>query len=220
MIENATGLIVRTRPLTETSLIVQWLTAEQGRIATVAKGARRPKSAFQGKLDLFYLAELSFSRSRHSELHNLREVRVIETFSFLRKGIEGLRRACYCATLVEQTTESDTPLPGVLPLMQEYLMALAQGASNVHLLLAFELRLLNQLGMGPNLDDCRLLPADRELAHQLATGGLLALSKLQPDPESVRAVKRFLHGFLIYHLGRLPRGREAALATDPARCLG
>ena len=74
MIESATGIILRTRPLTETSLIVNWLTAEHGRISTVAKGARRPKSAFAGKLDLCYEAEFTFTRSRRSELHALREV--------------------------------------------------------------------------------------------------------------------------------------------------
>ncbi len=44
MDERATGLIVRTRPLTETSLIVHWLTSDLGRNATVAKGVRRQKS--------------------------------------------------------------------------------------------------------------------------------------------------------------------------------
>ena len=34
-------MILRTRPLTETSLIVHWLTRDFGRISTVAKGARR-----------------------------------------------------------------------------------------------------------------------------------------------------------------------------------
>jgi len=62
MSENTIGLILRTRPLTDTSLIVHWLTPEFGRLATVAKGARRPKSPFAGKLDLFYLADLSFQR--------------------------------------------------------------------------------------------------------------------------------------------------------------
>ena len=50
MDERAHGVILRIRPLTESSLIVQWLTPESGRLATVAKGARRPKSAFLGKL--------------------------------------------------------------------------------------------------------------------------------------------------------------------------
>ena len=72
MIETATGLILRTRPLTETSLIIHWLTPTFGRLATVAKGARRPKSPFLGRLDLFYEADFSFSRSRRSDLHILR----------------------------------------------------------------------------------------------------------------------------------------------------
>ena len=72
MIETATGLILRTRPLTETSLIVNWLTPDAGRIATVAKGARRTKSPFLGGLDLFYLADFSFSRSRRSPVSRAR----------------------------------------------------------------------------------------------------------------------------------------------------
>ena len=42
MIESASGIILRTRPLTETSLIVHWLTAEAGRVATVAKARGGP----------------------------------------------------------------------------------------------------------------------------------------------------------------------------------
>ena len=41
MDERTSGIILRTRPLTETSLIVQWITPDLGRVATVAKGARR-----------------------------------------------------------------------------------------------------------------------------------------------------------------------------------
>ena len=67
MDERATGIILRTRLLTDTSLIVHWLTPDLGRLATVAKGARRPKSPFRGKLDLFYEADFSFARSRRSE---------------------------------------------------------------------------------------------------------------------------------------------------------
>src|SRR6185312_16938283 len=73
MDERATGIILRTRLLTDTSLIVHWLTPDCGRIATAAKGARRPKSPFRGKLDLFFEADFSFARSRRSELHILRE---------------------------------------------------------------------------------------------------------------------------------------------------
>ena len=118
MIESATGLILRTRPLTETSLIVNWLTPDFGRISTVAKGARRPKSPFLGKLDLFYLADFSFQRSRRSELHTLREVSLRETHAALRQEIRYLQQAAHCAALIEQTTETETPLPAVYELLR------------------------------------------------------------------------------------------------------
>src|SRR5207247_9951896 len=99
--ERATGLILRTRPLTETSLIVHWLTSDLGRLATVARGARRPKSPFRGKLDLFYLADISFSRSLRSELHNLREVSLREAHSILRQDLGYLQQSSSAASLLE-----------------------------------------------------------------------------------------------------------------------
>src|SRR5436190_11721104 len=108
MEERTHGLILRTHPLTETSTIVNWLTPDLGRVSTVAKGARRPKSPFRGKLDLFYFAEFSFGRSAKSELHNLREVVLRETHSALRENLGWLQQASYCAALIEQTTETET----------------------------------------------------------------------------------------------------------------
>src|SRR3954462_11702924 len=101
-VENTSGLVLRTRRLTETSLIVQWLTPELGRIATVAKGALRPQSPFRGKLDLFYEADLSFVRSRRSELHTLREVSIRDTRKTIRQSFALLQQASYFAALVEQ----------------------------------------------------------------------------------------------------------------------
>src|SRR5689334_17295454 len=125
MTERTTGIILRTRPLTETSLIVQWLTADFGRLSTVAKGARRPKSPFRGKLDLFYLAEFSFVRSRRSDLHTLSEVGLLTTNSALRQDLARLRQAAYCAALIEQTTEVESPLPIVFNLVNDLLGWLA-----------------------------------------------------------------------------------------------
>src|SRR6266403_1912558 len=107
MIETTTGLITRTRPLTETSLIVHWLTPDLGRVATVAKGARRPKSPFVGKLDLFYAADFSFTRSRTSELHNLREVKLQGTHGAIREDISKLQQAAYAAAYVAPATETE-----------------------------------------------------------------------------------------------------------------
>jgi DNA repair protein RecO (recombination protein O) len=160
MIESATGLILRTRPLTETSLIVHWLTPDFGRIATVAKGARRPKSPFLGKLDLFYEADFSFSRSRRSDLHNLREVSLREMHGAIREDILKLRQAAYAAAFIEQATETETPLPAVLNCCADFSIAFAKKA-RPQLVFAFELKLLRELGLNPESGETDLTPGKK-----------------------------------------------------------
>lgn len=209
--ESAAGLILRTRPFTETSLIVHWLTPDLGRIATVAKGARRPKSPFHGKLDLFYAAEFSFARSKRSELHTLREVVVRDTHERLRHELGWIQQAAYAAALIEQTTETETPLPEIFALFAGLLAFLPQQPPKPRAVFAFELKLLRELGLEPDPSDTRLSPPTQELVTALVDSDWLELPKLQPSAAQARELQQFLHGFLIYHLDRLPKGRHAAL---------
>jgi len=211
MDEKSSGLILRTRPLTETSLIVHWLTPDLGRIATVAKGARRPKSPFRGKLDLFHLADLSFARSRRSELHTLREVSLRDTHRALRENLHLLQQAAYCAQLIEQTTETETPLAGIFQLMLGLLAFLLQHPSSPLPVFAFEMKLLVVTGLQPDPARTDLGPGTREILHQLAFADWTLLAHLRLSSAQVVELRQFLHGFLICHLGRLPAGRATAL---------
>jgi len=207
MSETGTGLILRTRPLTETSLIVHWLTADFGRIATVAKGARRPKSAFAGKLDLFYLADLSFQRSRRSELHQLREVSLRQTFAPIRREMEYLQQASYCAALIEQATEMDTPIPVVFSLMRGFLENLPKHLPQSQTLFAFEIKLLSELGLQPDFENEKLGPDLKQIMRILLISDWDRLSRLKLNQTQIAALRRFLHGFLTFHLGRVPSTR-------------
>jgi DNA repair protein RecO (recombination protein O) len=214
MIETATGLILRTRPLTETSLIVHWLTPDFGRIATVAKGARRPKSLFHGKLDLFYEADISFSRSRHSDLHILREAVLRETHGAIREDIGKLRQAACAAAFIEQVTETETPLPAVFELMRGFLDCLCQQKPSAQLVFAFELKLLRELGLNPDLQKSNLTAGAKQIVRAFLKNGWRTCLQLKLAGAQTDELRRFLHGFLIFHLGRLPKGRAAALADD------
>lgn len=207
MIESATGIILRTRPLTETSLIVNWLTAAQGRISTVAKGARRPKSPFTGKLDLFYEAEFSFTRSKRSELHALRELSLKETHAPLRQELGWLQQASYVTALIEQTTERETPLPGVHALLKGLLNHLPKHPPQPRTIYAFELKLLEELGLHPETEDTKLTPATAELLTALTQCDWSELANLSATAAQAKELRQFLHGFLIYHLGKIPKGR-------------
>jgi DNA repair protein RecO (recombination protein O) len=215
MIETAAGLVLRTRLLTETSLIVQWLTPTFGRVATVAKGARRPKSPFRGKLDLFYLADLSFSRSPRSELHTLREVSLRETHSRLRQDLALLRQASYCVALIERATETETPLPQVFDLMLGLLRHLSSHPPQPQTVFSFELKLLADLGLKPDLAKSQLNPGARQLVKALTDSDWPVMVRLIPSQEQLRELHQFLHGFLQYHLGSIPKARAGALASTP-----
>ena len=216
MIEAATGLIVRTRPLTETSLIVHWLTPQFGRIATAARGARRPKSPFRGKLDLFYLADFTFTRSRRSDLHQLREVSLRVTHQGLRQDLCRLHQASYCAALLELATETETPLPGPFELMRGLLDLLAAQPAQPQLVFGFELKLLAEIGLQPDLSEVRLSPGTREIARQLVPATWPVIARLKPSAAQVDELRRFLHGFLVFHLGKVPENRLNALKPRAA----
>src|SRR5215470_2469055 len=193
MIESATGLVLRTRRLTETSLIVLWLTPNLGRLATVAKGAFRPKSPFRGKLDLFYLADFSFVRSRRSELHTLREVSIRESFPAIRRELSRVQQASYAAALVEQVTESETPLLEIFELMRSFLNVLAETAPQSHLVFAFELKLLAELGLEPDLSKSHLSSGAREIVKMLSRQDWNAISQLKASASQVNELSQFLH---------------------------
>jgi len=214
MIESATGLILRTRPLTETSLIVHWLTPQSGRIATVAKGARRAKSPFAGKLDLFYRADFSFSRSRRSDLHALREVSLRDPQSALRRDLRRLRLAAYAAGFIESATETETPLAGIPELMNGFLDCLCHHPPATPMIFTFELKLLHELGLAPDLGESRLTPGAKQIVRTLTQGDWPAVLRLKLTPAQSNELQQFLHGFLIFHLGHLPKGRAGALADE------
>lgn len=211
MDERATGIILRTRPLTETSLIVHWLTLEHGRVATVAKGARRPKSPLRGKLDLYYGAEFTFARSRRSELHTLREVTPRGTHAKLREDFQKLEQAAYCAALLEQASETDTPLPELFELFAGLLAHLEAGPVRAETVLAFEMKALRVLGLEPDIYDSKHTEGARVLLRKLTEEDWPLIARLKASDTQSRELQQFLHGFLIYHLERLPKGRAAAL---------
>lgn len=203
--ERTPGIVLRVRPLTETSLIVHWLTERHGRLATVAKGARRARSPFHGKLDLFYEAELSFHRSRRSDLHTLREVVVRDLHPALRTDLARLRAAAYATQLIERATEPAAPVPELYTLLRDFLHATR--APLTPLTLAFEFKLLNALGLQPDLVRSQLSPWARAATHALATTRLTEVEQTPLDTGTARELARFLHGCLADLLGRLPRGR-------------
>jgi DNA repair protein RecO (recombination protein O) len=116
--ESTEAILLRKRKFSDTSLIVSWCTESFGCIETVAKGGRRPKSPFAGKLDLFFEAEIQIARSRRSDLHTLTEVVLKNPFPGIRSNYMRTQTAAYFVELMEICTERDHREPELFGLLR------------------------------------------------------------------------------------------------------
>ena len=116
--ESTEAILLRKRKFSDTSLIVSWCTESFGCVQTVAKGARRPKNPFCGKLDLFFEAEISIVQSRKSDLHTLTEVVLKNPFPGIRSSYLRTQTAAYFVELIEICTERDHREPELFELLR------------------------------------------------------------------------------------------------------
>ena len=188
-------------------------------MATVAKGARRPNSPFRGKLDLFFLADLSWRSSRRSQLHNLAEVKVLEVPSALRQDWTRLQQAAYAAALVEELTETDTPIPELFELLNQFVRHLNTRGATPARMLAFEAQCLYQQGLDPSQPAQGLNPASHKILHELLHEDPALLDDVSLPLQQAEQLTRHLYTCLLAHLQRIPKSRRAVyrlLLQDPS----
>ncbi len=173
--EKTAAILIRKTRLTETSLIVHWCTEHCGLIKTVAKGALRPKSAFAGKLDLFFDAEIEFVPSRKSDLHVLRELAVGNARFGLRESYLRTQAAAYFVQLLELTAERGTPIAPFHDLLRRGLDFLATNTPTRKAILHYEKEIAALLGM----DGHHLAPIEaiRDLYKRVPPGRVELLEK-------------------------------------------
>ena len=145
--ESATAILLRKRRLSDTSLIISWCTDSLGCIQTVARGARRAKSPFAGKLDLFFEAEIQIARSRKSSLHTLTEVALKNPFGGIRQNFRRTQVASYFVELIELCTESDHHEPELFALLQRAFTYLSANDPNLRAVIHFETELARIAGV-------------------------------------------------------------------------
>ena len=84
---------------------------------------------------------------------------------------------------------------------------------------AFEMKLLVELGQKPELDNNQLSPGARQVLGKIEELDWAALSRLKLSAVQSHEIQRFLHDFLVYHLGKVPPARGAALAGIRSRLI-
>ena len=146
--DSQPAFVLHSYPFRETSLIVETYSRDHGRIALVARGARRPKSSLRGILLSFQPLLLSWSGKR--ELRTLIRAEWQGTYSPLRG--QALICGFYLNELLLKLLPRDDPHEELYSVYESTLAALGNGADQSALLRRFELALLSELGYAVVLD--------------------------------------------------------------------
>ncbi|MBI4195946.1 MAG: DNA repair protein RecO [Betaproteobacteria bacterium] len=142
------GFVLHSHAFRESSLIVETFTRDCGRVALVARAARRPKSVLRGVLRAFQPLLLSWAGK--SELRTLHKAEWQGAYAPLK----GLSLICgfYLNELLLKLLPRDDPHDRLYAAYQSTLEALAAGREHEAALRRFEKSLLDELGYGLILD--------------------------------------------------------------------
>ena len=193
-IEKTEAVVLRVSPFSRTSHVVTWLAPEFGKLATVVKGACRPKSPFLGQYDLYYTCELLFYARERNGLHIARECTPANIRSTLRTDWRASSCASYLCDLVSRVSIRGHQHE-IYDLTVAALDSLCTDGASSQFVFWSELKLLGCLGLSPQLTKC---PAcDRNLDGIASTdfshdrGGILCrdcarhqgstVTRIQPD---------------------------------------
>ncbi len=161
MLTKDTAICIRTTDYSETSQIVTLFTRKNGKISAIAKGSKRPKSAFDGPIEILSYGEIVFSDSNREKLATLTEFEQKPVFSCAGDNLFALNCCLFGAEMVNSLTNEYDPhielFDGFLRFLREIdkkQRVKNEGRKVMSLLIQFQLTLLKEVGLMPILDGC------------------------------------------------------------------
>jgi DNA repair protein RecO (recombination protein O) len=213
------GIVLRTIKLGEADRIVVVCTKERGKVRGVAKGIRKTKSRFGGRLEP--LAHVSLQCYEGRELDIVTQAETIETFGHIRQDLDRARRAMSLLEVVDQVCQEDEVNPSLYQMLAGALRTLDKQDAPL-IVGSFYWKLLAHEGLRPMLDSCASCGKTGELvAFDLTQGGGLCSScrtGRAVSPEAFELMRRVFGGDLARVLDEpaSPVGYELEQLADEA----
>lgn len=210
------AIVLRTMRYGEADRILHLYTPGRGRVGAIAKGVRRAKSRFGGRLEPFFRLDLVLYQGR-SDLLTVTSAETLAAYPRLREDRRALETASKACDAVSRLFETSDPNPAVYHLLANEL-ALVEGGvggDRSHATqanqLAFRLKLLLAAGLAPQLGGCAVC-GDRE--HLSGFSGAAGGTVCGACEGAAFPLAEEAHAFMVDALGR-PLA-EAPTASDRA----
>jgi len=157
MLTKDSAICIRTVDYSETSQVVTFFTKKNGKIGTIAKGSKRPKSPFDGPVEMFSVGQIVFTQHAEGKLDILTEFQQQPAFSHLASNLFALNTSLFAAEMINKLTDDYDPH---IALFDSFLLFLqnTQAAKSKSGILAqlvlFQLALLKEAGLMLILNAC------------------------------------------------------------------
>ena len=210
------AVVLRTYKLAEADRIIVLVTEGRGKVRAVAKGVRKTKSRFGGRLEPGSHVQLQLYEGR--QLDTITQAESVDMYPAIRADLPRLTDAMALLEAVDQVSQEGEPNPALYRMLVGALRTLSASPSAL-LVAGFYWKLLALEGVTPMLDACVRCGAGAELvAFDPAEGGALCRAcRRGPvlSAEALLLIRAILGGDLAWAL-TTPAGPAAAEVTDLA----
>jgi DNA repair protein RecO (recombination protein O) len=194
------GIVLRSMRYGEADRILHLYTPNHGRVSAIAKGVRKAKSRFGGRLEPFFHIEGIFHIGR-SDLMTVTSASTVTAHARLREDGGALDAAARACDAVTRLFATDDPHPGVFHLLANELGLLdaRPGLAGPVNGIAFRLKLLLAAGISPHLAGCASCGESDHLSGFSGAAGGVVCSACEAG--SFR-LDEPAHAFMVGALGR------------------
>jgi DNA repair protein RecO (recombination protein O) len=207
------AVVLRSIRYGEADRILHAYTPHRGRLSAIAKGVRRTRSRFGGRLEPFFRLRLELHEGR-GEILTVTGAHTVDGHPRLREDAAALDAAARACDAVGRLFETTEPHPGVFNLLCHKLSlldarpAMATRAAG----LQFRLKLLHAAGLTPHLGACAQCGEREHLVGFSGAAGGVVCGACEAGSF---ALEQSAHDFMVQALGqalaKTPEGTERAL---------
>lgn len=181
VLQKCEGIVIRTNDYGETNKVVTIFTRESGKIGVMARGAKKPNSRLAAVTQLFtygnYLVQTG------SGLGNLQQGEILSFMGTIREDLILTAYASFIVELTDKGTDDKKRNPFLFELLLQTLHLMDEGLDPEILSFIYEMKMLNVLGLYPNLNQCTVCGSTEGVfSFSIREGGLLCHRCLQHDP--------------------------------------
>ncbi len=184
------AIVLRTIRYGEADRVLHLYSADHGRLGAIAKGVRRPRSRFGGRLEPFFRLDLVLHRGR-GDLATVTAAHTVSAHPNLRASGPALTAAARACDVVLRLLDGEEANPAAYNVLCRYLSLLdgqeppsgvspfstVDGAAGLGTALAFRLKLALAAGFAPELSSCaRCGESEGLTAFSGAAGGVVCAS--------------------------------------------